>query len=58
MKSVAQSLNKFRLPKAGHAFQQDMALAENCHQDIVNQIGIADDDLRNFLMYAAEIRLE
>jgi len=58
MKSVAQRLNKFRLSKARNPLEEDMTLAENCHQDVIDQIRIADDDLGNFLMNAAEIRFE
>ena len=58
MQRIAERLHQLGLAEPGHAFQKDMPLAENGHQDVVDQVGITDNDLRNFLMDMLEIGLE
>ena len=35
-----------------------MAVAENGHQDVVDEVGIADDDFGNLIVHAPEVRLK
>src|SRR5439155_17378927 len=58
MQRVAQRLNQLRLAKTGHSFQKNVSSSQNGHQDVVDDVGIADDDLRDLLMHPAEFRLE
>jgi hypothetical protein len=58
MERIAESLDQFGFAESGHSFEQDVAFAKNGHQDIVDEIGIPDDDLRNLLMHPPEVRLK
>src|SRR5256885_1212332 len=55
---IAQGLNQLGLSQARHSFQQHVAFSKDGHQNVIDHIGISDNDLRNFLMHPAEFRLE
>src|SRR5262249_40039903 len=41
-----------------NTLEQDMPFSENCHQDVVDDVGISDNDLGNFLVDPPELPLE
>ena len=51
---LRQRVHGQRLREAGHAFDQDVAVAEQRDQQAVDQIALADDDARNLVADGAD----
>ena len=58
MERIAESLDQFGFAESGHSLEQDVAFAKNGHQDIVDEIGIPDDNLRNLVVHTPKVRLK
>ena len=50
---LAQRAHQQRLAQSRHAFEQGVAADEQAGQDAVHDVGMADDDLADFLLNAA-----
>src|SRR6185369_17274070 len=52
---ITESLHELRLSQSRHAFQQNVPLAQDGHENVVNDVGISDNHLRDLVMHSAEL---
>ena len=58
MDDVGQGGDESRLAEARHAFEKDMTVGEQAHDDALDDVVVTDDHLRDFLFHPREEFLE
>jgi hypothetical protein len=58
VKGVTQRLYELGFAKAGNALEENVPLAEDGHQNIVDYVGVADNYLRDFIVYMSKVLLK
>src|SRR6185295_7510067 len=58
MQGVAQRLHKLRFAQSRNTFENDVASREDCHEDIVDDAAVTDDDLGDLSAHAVEFALK